>query len=81
MLNTAHPFYERVYRRLERESPIGKTGVDLLHMALARSEVTASDEAREWYDAQRHEWSQNLKLFTYQLPEYDSSAAPAELFA
>jgi len=77
MLNTAHPFHERVYRRLEVDSPEGKTGVDLLLMALARSEVTGSDEAREWYDAQRHDWSQNLKLFTSQLPEYDASSAVA----
>ncbi len=77
MINTAHPFYERVYRRLEVDSPEGKTGVDLLLMALARSEVSGSDEAREWYDAQRQDWSQNLKLFTSQLPEYDVSLAVA----
>jgi hypothetical protein len=72
MLNAAHSFYERVYQRLEDQSPVGKTGVDLLIMSLARSEVVASDEAREWYDAQRQDWSQNLKLFTGQLPEFDS---------
>jgi hypothetical protein len=77
MLNTAHTFYDRVYQRLEEQYPTGKTGVDLLLMSLARSEVSGSDEAREWYDAQRQEWSQNLKRFTAQLPEYDSSDATA----
>ncbi len=72
MLNTAHAFYERVYRRLEEQAPIAKTGVDLLLMALARSEITGSDDARDWYDAQRQDWSQNLKLFTTQLPEFDA---------
>jgi hypothetical protein len=72
MLNIEHPFYERVYQRLENDSPLGKTGVDLLLMSLARSEIVGSDEAREWYDAQRQEWSQNLKVFTSQLPEPDS---------
>jgi hypothetical protein len=71
MLNTSHPFYERVYQRVENQSPVGKTGVDLLLMSLARSEVSGSDEAREWYDAQRQDWSQNLKLFTGQLPEFE----------
>jgi len=71
MLNTSHPFYERVYQRLEEQSPVGKTGIDLLLMSLARSEESGSDEAREWYDAQRQEWSQNLKRFTSQLPEYE----------
>ena len=75
MLNTAHPFYERVYQRLEDQSPTGKTGVDLLLMSLARSEVSGSDEAREWYDAQRQDWSQNLKLFTGQLPEFEGDDA------
>ncbi|HEV2969896.1 MAG TPA: ATP-binding protein [Pirellulales bacterium] len=74
MLNTAHPFYERVYQRLEEQSNVGKTGVDLLLMSLARSEVGGSDEAREWYDAQRQNWSQNLKLFTLQLPEFEREA-------
>ncbi|NOT00582.1 MAG: hypothetical protein HOP29_08140 [Phycisphaerales bacterium] len=71
MLNTSHLFYERVYQRLEEQSTVGKTGVELLLMSLARSEVNGSDEAREWYDAQRQDWSQNLKLFTGQLPEFD----------
>lgn len=75
MLNTAHPFYERVYQRLSEQSSVGKTGVDLLFMALGRSEVSGSDEAREWYDIQRQEWSQNLKLFTGQLPEFEGDGA------
>jgi hypothetical protein len=80
MLNTAHTFYERVYQRLEEQSSVGKTGVELLLMSLARSEVSGSDEAREWYDAQRQEWSQNLKLFTQQLPEFEGNGngSPAE---
>ncbi|MCC6230050.1 MAG: ATP-binding protein [Phycisphaerales bacterium] len=76
MLNTAHPFYERVYKRLEDHSSVGRTGVDLLLMSLARSEVNGSEEARDWYDAQRQDWSQNLKLLTSQLPEYEGLDSP-----
>lgn len=73
MLNTSHPFYERVYQRLEEQSPVAKIGIDLMLMSLARSEEAASEEAREWYDAQRQEWSQNLKRFTSQLPEFEAT--------
>jgi len=73
MLNTAHIFYERVYQRLEQQSPHGKTGVDLLLMSLARSEVSNSDDAREWYESQRQDWSQNLKVLTSQLPEFEAA--------
>lgn len=69
LLNTAHRFYERVYRRIEEESPLGKTGVDLLLMALGRSEALGGEEVRIWYDDQRHEWSQHLKAFVEQLDE------------
>jgi hypothetical protein len=70
LLNTAHGFYERVYRRIQQESPLGKTGVDLLLMALCRSEaLVGGEELRNWYDDQRHEWSQHLKVFVEQLDE------------
>ena len=69
LLNTAHRFFERVYRRIEQESPLGKTGVDLLLMALSRSEALGGDEVRTWYDDQRHEWSQHVKAFVEQLDE------------
>jgi anti-sigma regulatory factor (Ser/Thr protein kinase) len=63
LLNTHHRFYERCYQRIEAESPLGKTGIDLLLMALGRSEALASEEAVTWYDDQRHEWSQHIKAF------------------
>ncbi len=69
LLNSAHRFYERVYRRIEAESPLGKTGIDLLLMALARSEALGGDDVRSWYDDQRHEWSQHIKAFAEQLDE------------
>jgi hypothetical protein len=47
-------------------------------MSLARSEACASDEAREWYDSQRQEWSQNLKKFTTQLPEFEATEPVVE---
>jgi len=72
MLNTSHPFFERVYQRLDDESPFGKAGIDLLLMSLARAEEYSSDETRDWYDAQRQEWSQNLKRFLTQLPEFEA---------
>jgi hypothetical protein len=71
LLNTHHRFYERCYQRLEAESPFGKTGIDLLLMALGRSEALASEEAREWYDDQRHEWSQHIKAFLDPVDEPD----------
>ena len=75
LLNTAHRFYERVYRRIEEESPQGKTGVDLLLMALGRSEALGGEDARIWYDDQRHEWSQHLKAFVEQLDEPEAGSA------
>lgn len=74
LLNTAHRFYERVYRRIEEESPQGKTGIDLLLMALGRSEALGGEDLRIWYDDQRHEWSQHLKAFVEQLDEPEPSA-------
>jgi uncharacterized protein (DUF2461 family) len=70
-LNTHHRFYERCYRRIELESPQGKTAIDLMLMALARSEALGSDEVREWYGDQRQEWSQHIKVFLDQLDEAD----------
>lgn len=69
LLNREHVFYERVYRRLQSESPIGKTGIDLLIMALARSEILGSADCREWYSDQRQEWSQNLKALLAPIEE------------
>jgi hypothetical protein len=71
LLNTHHRFYERCYHRLEAESPLGKTGIDLLLMALGRSEALGSEEARSWYDDQRHEWSQHIKAFLDPIDEPD----------
>jgi len=78
LLNTAHRFYERVYRRIEGESPLGKTGVDLLLMALGRCEALGGDELQNWYDDQRHEWSQHLKAFVEQLDEPEQPVPAGE---
>ena len=75
LLNTHHRFYERCYRRIEAESPLGKTGVDLMLMALARSEALTSEDARIWYDDQRHEWSQHIKAFLDPVDEPDPDDA------
>jgi hypothetical protein len=74
LLNTAHRFYERVYRRIEEESPLGKTGVDLLLMALGRSEALGGEDLRIWYDDQRQEWSQHLKAFVEELDEPEATS-------
>ncbi len=71
LINTHHRFYERVYRRIESESPLGKTGIDLVLMGLARSEILSAPDARTWYDDQRHEWSQHIKTFIEQLEDSD----------
>jgi hypothetical protein len=72
LLNRHHRFYERCYRRIEAESPLGKTGIDLLLMSIGRSEVLASDEAQDWYDDQRQEWSQHVKAFLERVDEPES---------
>jgi hypothetical protein len=79
LLNTRHQFYDRVYQRLEQESPIGKTCIDLTLMALARSEALASDDAREWYGDQRQEWSQHMKVFLEQIEEVPPGDDPKSL--
>ncbi len=79
LLNTDHPFYNRVFVRLENESPIAKTGVELLLMTLARSEVMSSDDGRDWYEDQRQEWSQQLKIFMSQVEELDPADVDDEL--
>lgn len=79
LLNTRHPFYDRLYRRMEQESPIGKTCIDLTLMALARSEALASEDAREWYGDQRQEWSQHMKVFLEQIEEAPQGDDPKSL--
>jgi hypothetical protein len=71
ILNTEHSFYEKVYRRIQVESPIAKTGIDLLLMSMARSEIQGSNDCRNWYTEQRHEWSQNLRILLGQMEEID----------
>lgn len=73
-LNTEHAFYEKVYRRIQAESPIAKTGIDLMLMSIARSEIQGSRACRDWYAEQKHEWSQNLRILLGQIEEID----PAE---
>lgn len=79
LLNTRHPFYDRLYRRMEQESPIGKTCMDLTLMAIARSEALATDEVREWYGDQRQEWSQHMKVFLEQVEETPQDEDPKSL--
>lgn len=79
LLNTRHPFYDRLYRRMEQESPIGKTCIDLTLMALARSEALGSEDAREWYSDQRQEWSQHMKVFLEQIEEAPQGDDPKSL--
>ena len=75
ILNTSHRFYERIYRRIEEESSVGKTGIDLLLMALSRSEALGGEEVQTWYDDQRHEWSQHIKAFVEQLDEPEAGGS------
>jgi hypothetical protein len=76
LLNTHHRFYERVYRRLEKESPEGKTGVDLLLMALGRSEVLCPEDSRDFYVDERQRWSQHLKTFLDHMNDVDEHDEP-----
>jgi hypothetical protein len=72
-LNTEHAFYEKVYRRIKAESPIAKTGIDLMLMSIARSEIQGSGECRSWYNEQRQEWSQHLRILLSPIEEIDPS--------
>lgn len=69
LINRHHQFYERVYRRIASESPLGKTGIDLVLMGLARSEVLSAPDAKSWYENERHEWSQHIKILLEQIEE------------
>ena len=42
--------YERVYQRVENQSPVGKTGIDLMLMSLARKipQAHSSVKAGKW---------------------------------
>ena len=79
LLNTAHAFYEKVYRRIQVSSPIAKTGIDLMVMSMARSEIQGSEECREWYLEQRQEWSQNLRILLGQIDELDPDEDASDL--
>jgi hypothetical protein len=72
-LNTEHAFYEKVYRRIQAESPVAKTGIDLMLMSIARSEIQGSSECRTWYNEQRQEWSQHLRILLSPIEEIDPS--------
>lgn len=62
-LNREHPFYLKLYQPLVEAAPVSKTAVELLLFALAKAETLASGEGAEWYSAQRHEWSQVLRVY------------------
>jgi hypothetical protein len=72
-INTEHAFYEKVYRRVQAESPVAKTGIDLMLMSIARSEIQGSHECRSWYNEQRQEWSQHLRILLSPIEEIDPS--------
>ena len=55
------------------ESPVAKTGLDLMLMAMSRCEIQGSPDCRDWYIEQRHEWSQHLRILLGQIEEIDPS--------
>ena len=88
-INRRHPFYEDMYGELFNLSATrAKDSVDVLLMALAKSELTVDDDqARQWYEVQRRNfWSpflaEALKVLAQSLqPEEEEEQGNEELVA
>lgn len=69
-INTSHPFYQKVYYPLIKNS-VMITGIDALLWALTEAEIAVeySDESREMYEDMRVYVSRDLKKLLNDLPE------------
>ena len=55
-INTAHPFYEKIYQRAGE----AKSGLEVLLFVLADAELDADGDRETFYKAERQGWSQGL---------------------
>lgn len=69
-INTTHPFYPKVYAKIDNSDVIA--GIDYLLWALAEAELsTYSDEVKQQYEDMRYQVSKNLKKLVDTLPDPD----------
>lgn len=88
-VNRRHPFYENMYGELFNLGDArAKDSVDVLLMALAKSELTVDDDqAKQWYEVQRRNfWSpflaEALKVLSQTIqPEEEEEQGSEELVA
>ena len=68
LINTDHPFYSKVYAKIENGDVIA--GIDYLLWALSEAELsTYSDEVAEQYEDMRYQVSKTLKKLVNTLPD------------
>jgi hypothetical protein len=75
IINTAHPFYEKVYEK----SPEARAALEVLLLVLAEAELDSNDEFETFYKAARNSWSTRLRQALEELesPEETQDAANA----
>lgn len=68
LINTKHPFYTKVYSKIDNTDVI--TGLDCLLWALAEAELsTINDEVKQQYEDMRYQVSKSLKKLCETLPD------------
>lgn len=68
IINTKHPFYTKVYSKIDNTDVI--TGLDCLLWALAEAELsTINDEVKQQYEDMRYQVSKSLKKLCETLPD------------
>jgi hypothetical protein len=65
IVNTAHPFYEKVYKR----APQVRSALELFLLVLGDTELDAKGEREAFYRSERNNWSQMLRHGLDQLLE------------
>ena len=70
VLNTAHPFYSRVYE----PAPEVRAGIEVLLLVMADAELESQEEMRDFYKAARGRWSDRL-AFALQALQPDTALA------
>ena len=73
ILNTAHPFYTRVYTA----APEARSALEVLLFVLADAELRAEGEKETFYKAARQEWSERLRYALERLSREGSLADKA----
>ena len=61
VVNTAHPFYEKVYQR----APQIRSALELFLLVVGDSELDAIGEREQFYRTERHYWSEMLRHFVF----------------